>query len=376
MIPRMNFYSDDRAWTPPPDVSAPRNLLWRYTLSFGPVLGFGLGLGLYSVSGQPAYIVKEVVLGLAAGFFAPLFVPWARRLVPPVNGPERDLRHYLMYFVAGAFAGAVVWLLNQFIPFHRPWDDPANLLYVIGVAGVMPFIGFIADTVHAQRIAKEHERAEKERTRVIFGQYVSESIAARILDAAQGPLLEGETREVTVLIADIRGFTRMLQDFGPEHVVQTLNEYFTRMIEVIARFDGTVNKFIGDAIVVLYNAPVNQPDANQRALDTARAMQAEVAVMNQQRNDTSLPPVRIGIAIDLGAVVCGNVGSPKRLEYTAIGAPVNTAYQLASLAPADTIYITEHVYRALDSAASATLVNQVHLKGGTGVLNTYKLDGS
>lgn len=370
----MNFYSDDRAFTPPPDGSAPPKFLWRYTLSFGPVLGFGLGLGLYSVSGQAAYIVKEVVLGICAGIAAPLFLPFARRLVPPVTGPERDFRHYLMYFVAGALAGLVVWLLNQFVPFHRPWNDPANLLYVIGVAGVMPFIGFAADAVYAQRLAKDRERAEKERTRVIFGQYVSESVAARILEAAHGSLLQGETRTVTVLIADMRGFTRMIQDFGPERVVHTLNEYFTRMIDVIARFDGTVNKFIGDAIVVLYNAPVNQLDANPRALETARSMQAEVAAMNRQREQTGLPFIQIGIAIDTGPVICGNIGSPKRREYTAIGAPVNTAYHLASLAPADEIYLTENVYRTVARAVPVTPVEQVQLKGGTGVLNVYKLD--
>lgn len=370
----MNFYSNERTFSPPPDVSTPPKFLWRYTLSFGPVLGFGLGLGLYSVSGQAAFIVKEIVLGICAGIFAPLFVPWARRIVPPARGPERDLRHYLMYFAAGAFAGAVLWLINQFVPFHRPWNDPANLLYVIGVAGVMPFIGFVADTVYAQHLAKDRERAEKERTRVIFGQYVSESVAARILDAGQGSPMQGESRTVTVLIADIRGFTRMIQDFGPERVVHTLNEYFTRMIDVIARFDGTVNKFIGDAIVVLYNAPVNQPDANPRALETARSMQAEVAAMNRQREQTGLPYIQIGIAIDAGPAVCGNIGSPKRLEYTAIGAPVNTAYHLAGLAPAGAIYLTESVYRTLSLGVPATLAEQVALKGGTGVLNVYKLD--
>ncbi len=369
----MNFYSDDRALTPLPDVSAPRNVLWRFTLSFGPLLGFGLGLGLYAATGEAAYLLKETLLGLAAGLLAPLLTPLARRLVPPARGPQRDLYHYLMYFLTGALTGAALWTLNQFFPSHRAWYDPVNLVYVIGVAGIMPFIGFVADTVHAQRLARENERAEKERTRVIFGQYVSESVAARVLDAARGAPLEAESRAVTVLIADIRGFTRMLQDFGPEQVVHTLNEYFTRMIEVIARFDGTVNKFIGDAIVVLYNAPVDQPDANQRALATARAMQAEVARMNQTRAAQTLP-IHIGIAIDLGAVVCGNVGSPKRLEYTAIGAPVNTAYQLASLAPADTIYLTEHVYAALDRALPVTLVDPLQLKGGTGVLNVYKLD--
>jgi class 3 adenylate cyclase len=370
----MNFFSDDHAFVPLAEISTPRNFLWRYTLTFGPVLGFGLGLGLSAVTGQVTYMVKETVLGLCAGFFAPLFVPFARRMVPPMSGAARDVRHYLMYVCAGACAGAVVWGVNQFFPLHRAWSDLLNLLYIVGVAGVMPFIGFVADTVYAQRLAKEHERTEKERTRYIFGQYVSEAIARRILDAAHPPALGGETRTVTVLIADMRGFTRMLQDFGAEQVVQTLNEYFARMIDVIARFDGTVNKFIGDALVVLYNAPINQPDANMRALDTARAMQAEVARMNAERADKELPFVHIGIAIDVGPVVCGNIGSPKRLEYTAIGAPVNTAYHLASLAPADVIYITENVLQALPPPLRATLAQQVELKGGTGRLNVYALD--
>ncbi len=369
----MQFYSDERALAPLRYISAPRNFLWRYTLSFGPVLGFGLGLGLYAVSDEPLYILKEIVLGICAGIFAPLFVPLAQRIVPPREGAERDARQYLMYFVAGACAGIVVWFLNQFFPLHRSWTDPANLLYVIGVAGVMPFIGFVADAVYAQRIAAAQERAEKERTRVIFGQYVSETIARRILDE-RSPLRQGETRNATVLIADIRGFTRMIQDFGPEQVVQTLNEYFTQMIDVIAQYDGTVNKFIGDAIVVLYNAPITQPDANQRAINTARAMQAQVALLNQTRAQHAAPPIHIGIAIDMGPVVCGNVGSPKRLEYTAIGAPVNTAYHLASLAPADTIYFTEHVHAEMGRALAATLALQMELKGNTGTLNIYKLE--
>lgn len=370
----MNLFSDDNSLVPPSVTVAPRKLLWRFTLIFGPLLGLGLGLGLAAVSGEPAFILKELVLGTIAGIVAPFGVSFAQRLVPQRQGADRDLRHYLMYVVAGALAGGIVWGANQFFPLHRPWWEPANLLYVIGIAGLMPFIGFAADSVHAQSLAGRQERAEKERTRVIFGQYVSESIAQRILGASSGTLLQGETRDATVLISDIRGFTRMIQDLGPEQVVQMLNEYFTRMIDVIAQYDGTVNKFIGDAIVVLYNAPIAQHDANARAIHTARAMQAAVREMNTLRAGNDAPAVYIGIAIDAGPVVCGNVGSPKRLEYTAIGAPVNTAYHLASLAPAGAIYITENVYQALNHSVPATLAQQVELKGGTGKLNVYQLD--
>lgn len=96
--------------------------------------------------------------------------------------------------------------------------------------------------------------------------------------------------------------------------------------------------------------------------------------MNLERAADKLPPIQIGIAIDVGPVICGNIGSPKRLEYTAIGAPVNTSYHLASLAPAETIYLTEHVHHALDRKLAVTLAEQVELKGGTGTLNVYALN--
>ena len=364
----MKFFSGDAASPHLSEDYAPLPFLWRYTIPFGLVLGFGLGWGLGAVSGEYAYFIsKETILGTIAGIVTPLFLPLARRIVPHSPETLHDLNHYLTYFVAGLGAGIVAWIVNAFFPLQRSLLDPAYLLYPLGIAGATPLIGFIADAVWTQR-------AERNRTRTIFGKYVSESIAQRVLDAQTQAALEGEKRNATVLISDIRGFTRMIQELGAEQVVHTLNEYFTRMIDVIAQYDGTVNKFIGDAIVVLYNAPLTQPDANERAIATARAMQDAVREMNTQRADKTLPPLRIGIAIDVGEVVCGNVGSPKRLEYTAIGAPVNTAYHLASLAPAEQIYVTENVCRALGENISATLAQQVELKGGMGLLNVYKLD--
>ncbi len=366
----MKFLSGDTAPPRPEYTYAPLPFLWRYTIPFGLALGFGLGVSLGAVTLDIGYYIsKIIILGALAGLVAPLFIPLARRIIPNAPDAQRDLRHYLTYYLAGLGAGVIVLIANAFFPLQRPLFDPLNLLYLFGTAGAMPLIGFIADAVWAQR-------AERERTRAIFGKYVSESIAQRVLNAQTNVALEGEKRIATVLISDIRGFTRMLQELGAEQVVQTLNEYFTRMIDVIAQHDGTVNKFIGDAIVVLYNAPLTQPDANARAIATARAMLNALRELNAQRARENLPPVHIGIAIDAGEVVCGNIGSPKRLEYTAIGAPVNTAYQLAGLAPAETIYVTENVYQAMKRALPVTLAQQVELKGGTGMVNVYALADS
>lgn len=364
----MNFFSGDSTLSRSADTFAPPKFIWRYTILFGPLIGFLVGLGLGAVSGNyPYYLTKEVILGFLAGLIAPLFIALARKLILAPAVAPTAVRYYLCYLVAGLGTGLVVFLINAFYPSPRLWYDPANFTYLFGIMLLMPPLGFIADAVWT-------ERAEKARTRTIFGQYVSESIANRVLEAQTVAGLEGETRTATVLISDIRGFTRMLQELGAEQVVQTLNDYFTCMIDVIAQYDGTVDKFIGDAIVVLYNAPNSQPDANERAINTARAMQSALRDMNVQRVQANLPPLHIGIAIDVGEVVCGNIGSPKRLQYTAIGAPVNTAYHLASLAPAETIYVTENVVQALEKNLPVTLSQQVELKGGTGTLNVYALE--
>lgn len=363
----MNFFSGDPAPPRPAYAFAPPRFIWRYTLSFGPLIGLLVGLGLGAVSGNYAYYLpKEIILGLLAGLIAPLFITLARKFVSRTPGAPDAVRYYLCYLLAGLGTGIVVFLVNGFYPSPRVWYDPANFSYLFGITLLMLPLGLIADAVWTQR-------SERARTRAILGQYVSEPIATRVLDAQTIAGLEGETRTATILISDIRGFTRMLQELGAEQVVQTLNDYFTRMIDVIAEYGGTVDKFIGDAIVVLYNAPLAQPDANARAIATARAMQSALDELNLVRMQANLPPIHIGIAIDVGEVVCGNIGSPRRLQYTAIGAPVNTAYHLASLAPAQTIYVTENVYQALDKQLQVTLAEQVELKGGTGMLNVYAL---
>ncbi|MCC7164384.1 MAG: adenylate/guanylate cyclase domain-containing protein [Anaerolineae bacterium] len=363
----MNFFSGDSTPARPEYTFAPPKFIWRYTIIFGPLIGFLVGLGLDAVSGDyPYYLVKETLLGLLAGAIAPVLVILARKFVLRSPGSPDPIRYYSSYLLAGLGTGLVVFIANVLYPSARVWHDLANLSYLFGITLLMLPLGLIADAVWAQR-------AERTRTRAIFGQYVSESIANRVLDASSTAALEGETRVATVLISDIRGFTRMLSELGAEQVVQTLNDYFTRMIDVIGQYEGAVDKFIGDAIVVLYNAPFSQPDANERAIATARAMQAALRDLNRVRAQKQLPPLHIGIAIDVGEVVCGNIGSPKRLQYTAIGAPVNTAYHLASLVPAEMIYVTENVYRALGSNLSVTPVEQIELKGGTGKLDIYAL---
>lgn len=350
---------------------APMRLLYPITFGIGTMLGFGLGLGLGAISDALGYYVaKETTLGAVGGLTGPLFLFLLRRLYHIVSG-QAAASHpisYVLYYIAGALAGIVMIGVSFLLP-ARLAPGAWLVFYPLGAAGLFPIVGLFTDFFQQQR-------DESQRTKEIFGKYVSESIARRILNSRESIMLEGERRQATVLISDIRGFTRMIKERGAEEVVNTLNQYFARMIDVIFEHDGTVNKFIGDAIVVLYGAPLATGNENERALDTARAMQREVAKMNSERSARGLPSIHIGIAIDAGEVVVGNIGSPRRLEYTAIGAPVNNAYYLSGMAPADTIYVTENVYQKVALPASAGRSERIAMKGGTGDLEIYILDGA
>jgi class 3 adenylate cyclase len=343
-------------------------LLYPITFGTGTILGFGLGLGLGSISNALGYYVaKETTLGAVGGLTGPLFLILLRQLHSLITGHAQASRpvSYLLYYLAGALAGLVMIAVSFGLPARIP-PGAWLVFYPLGAAGLFPIVGLFTDFFQEQR-------DESERTKEIFGKYVSESIARRILTSRQSILLEGEKRQATVLISDIRGFTRMIKERGAEEVVHTLNDYFARMIDIIFEHDGTVNKFIGDAIVVLYGAPLAIGQENERAIQTARAMQLQMAAMNAERGARGLPSIHIGIAIDAGEVVVGNIGSPRRLEYTAIGAPVNNAYYLAGLAPADAIYVTENVYQNTEPRIRACRSERIALKGGTGELTIYVL---
>lgn len=343
-------------------------LLYPITFGIGTMLGLGLGLGLGGISDALGYyVVKETALGAVGGIAGPPVLIVLRRIYHLLTGHAQASRpvSYLLYYIAGALAGVVMIAVSFALP-ARIAPGAWLVFYPLGAAGLFPIVGLFADFFQEQR-------DESERTKEIFGKYVSESIARRILASRQSILLEGEKRQATVLISDIRGFTRMIKERGAEEVVHTLNDYFARMIDIIFEHDGTVNKFIGDAVVVLYGVPLAIGQENERAIRTARAMQRQVAAMNAERTVRGLPSMHIGIAIDAGEVVVGNIGSPRRLEYTAIGAPVNNAYYLASQAPADTIYISENVYQKTEPRIPVSRSERIPLKDGTGELNIYVL---
>lgn len=160
-----------------------------------------------------------------------------------------------------------------------------------------------------------------------FGRYVSAQVRDEILRG--GVALGGELRTVTVLFADVRGFTALSERMAPQAVVAMLNDYLERMVNVVVAHGGTVDKFIGDAVMATFGVPLAKPDDAVRAVRAAVEMQRELAAWNRERGLAE--PLRIGIGLHTGEVVAGNIGSAKKMEYTVIGDAVNTASRIEQL---------------------------------------------
>jgi adenylate cyclase len=176
------------------------------------------------------------------------------------------------------------------------------------------------------------EERERTRMRHMFGRYVSDEVVTVLLGDERRPDLAGEAKVVTVLFSDIRGFTTISEKLSAHEVVEMLNAYFTRVCEPILANGGTVNKFIGDAVMAMFGSPVSQPDHARRALRAAVGMAGEAqafkAWMRNRFPDRGLAEFNIGVGMYTGEAVIGDIGTPRRTEFTAIGDTVNAASRL------------------------------------------------
>ena len=177
--------------------------------------------------------------------------------------------------------------------------------------------------------------------RQTFGRYLTNEVVASLLDDPAGLKLGGEKREVSLLMADLRGFTSLSERLSPEAVVTILNRYLGVMTDIILQHQGTIDEFIGDAIFVIFGAPVHQPDHATRAVACALSMQLAMAEVNADTRQGGLPRLAMGIGIHTGEVVVGNIGSEKRAKYGAVGRPVNVTSRIESYTVGSQIFISE-----------------------------------
>ena len=196
-----------------------------------------------------------------------------------------------------------------------------------------------------------------------FKRYVSKQVVDELLGDNAKLNLGGEQREVTILFTDIRGFTSMSEKMEPERVVTTLNEYFSDMIDIVFKHNGTLDKIIGDELMVLYGAPISGENDTQRAVETAVEMQGKIEELNKERKKRKEPPILVGAGINKGLVVSGNIGSRDLMDYTVIGDTVNVASRLCAAAGPGEIMVSESVYKTSHETFSFERLNPIKVKG-------------
>jgi adenylate cyclase len=184
----------------------------------------------------------------------------------------------------------------------------------------------------------------------------------------------GQLQELTVLFSDIRGFTTMSEHSPPQETVSMLNEYFELMADCVFAYDGIVDKFIGDAVMALFGAPIKGPDDAERAVRCAMLMQQKTVEFNEARKAVGRAPISVGIGLHTGEAVVGVIGSTKRLEYTAVGDTVNVASRLCSAAGADEIVLSAMcLQRAGASHFPAEQLPPLQVKGRAAQLNVFRI---
>jgi adenylate cyclase len=217
-------------------------------------------------------------------------------------------------------------------------DDLDFLIGFSGVASVAIENSALADRLRREALVLSN-----------FQRYFSPDLAKQIAGHGEEIKLGGAKRQVVILFSDIRGFTSMSEKMDPDDVAHLLREYFTEMVEIIFRHGGTLDKFIGDAIMALWGAPFSTEDDADKAMLAAMDMQRKLTELNQHWEQTGKPRVQIGVGINFGEVFAGNIGSEQRLEYTVLGDAVNTASRLCSNAGKGEVMISEPLYRRLKS---------------------------
>lgn len=210
-----------------------------------------------------------------------------------------------------------------------------------------------------------------------FSRYVTKQVAEEILKDTGSISLGGRKQEVTILFSDIRGFTTFSERNTPEDVIQHLNEYFSAMVDSIFKYEGTLDKFIGDAVMAVFGSPVAHEDDPLRAVSTALDMRERLEALNAEWTAAGRDTLRIGIGINTGEAIVGNIGDIRRMEYTVIGDNVNLASRLESLTKEYEcpIIISESTMIKLTGRIDSHLLGEVTVKGKTQPVRIYELKG-
>ncbi len=298
-------------------IAPPRGLLWL-SVSFDHIVAFG---AIMPIVAWPQADYPGLLHNALPGFFLITIMLASLRLNRQVQWLAIGLSLSCMALLLG--------MERQHMQALLPIRLADWLVWGAVFAGTAALADGMVVRTRRLVVAGSEAALKAERARMTLGVYVSEEIA----DVAMASELlrpGGERREVAILFSDLRGFTRYSENLPPERLVAELNAYLSAMVAVISSEQGVVDKYIGDAIMVVFGIPRSLPDAAARAIRTAATMQQALTAHNLARAEMKLPPLKQGIGVHYGEVVVGNIGTDARMQYTVVGDAVNLASRLES----------------------------------------------
>ncbi len=317
-----------------------------------------------SVPNAPVYYMVGLQASFIENFLKNEFI---KKISFPKNfGIVLLLSLFLTFIITGlsTWAGLIItFLIGGLFIFFSCWLFKNCLLWIEIIPAILSFtLSYISTTLWQLR----GERRERKKLKKIFEKYIAPSVMENLLEKSGEISLGGEKKKLTVLFADIRGFTPIAENLSPEKTVELLNRILNIMVESIFRYGGTLDKFIGDGIMAIFGAPVEYEDHAKRAVLSAIEMMEGVKRLDEK--------IDIGIGINTGEMVIGNIGSEKRLEYTAIGDSVNLAFRIQELAKRGEILVGEETYQITKEFFNFEYIGECRIKGKKESVKIYRVN--
>ncbi len=283
----------------------------------------------------------------------------------------------------GIGLSAVYWILDTLLSIFISYDlNMTTRLFGTENMQIFPRIIVICLFVifgsHSQYTINERKKAEEKSkketaTRERFQRLLSPDLAEMVVSGALNVEKGGTNRVATVMFVDIRDFTAMSEDIQAAEILQMLNEYYERIVDIVFTHEGTVDKFIGDAIMVIWGAPVAHDDDPARAVRAAIDIRRELVDFNKPRVSAGKREIKIGVGINTGKVVAGYIGSSQTMSYSVVGDTVNTAARLCSAAKAGEIIVSEMTHTKIKDLFPTKGLEPIKAKGKHNLLKVYNI---
>jgi adenylate cyclase len=371
-------------------------------ITYGFTVVFGIALPIYFITKRFSFLLyvfffmilwNPIAMQWSLGGFAASGILMMWSLLAPFSSLMfQNIKKATVWFLAYL---VLLFVSLYFDSYVSQWASPVSnkismMFFGMNIIGPSIII-FCSMMYFVNAFQREHRRSEKlllnlteEREKLadmadllkkMFGRYLSIEVMNSLIENPSALELGGERRSVTIMMTDLRGFTALSERLAPEQVVQMLNAYFEVMVEVILKFNGTINEIIGDALLVIFGAPQEMSERAQRAIACAIDMQNAMAKVNEENRAQGLPELEMGIGLNETEVIVGNIGSSKRSKYAVVGSGVNMTSRIESYTVGGQILISESVRQEAGEVLRIDAQRDVLPKGSETPLRIYEVGG-